>query len=335
MSQKKFKKGITLMVNKSTFLRERLKTMLRIRIFEEKTSLEYPSGYLKCPVHLYIGQEAVAAGICTYLETADYVTTNHRSHGHYIARGGDMLKLAAEMAGMESGCTGGIGGSQHIYAPESGIMGTSAIVGSGISIGTGIGLGIKMKKQNHVSAIFLGDGATEEGYFYESLNFASLKKLPVLYVCENNSLATQSRIESRRASGVDICKIAESLGVQSIRVDGNNVMDVAEAAETIIQKIRNESCPYLIEAVTYRWMGHVSPYEDYGVRYRTQHEIEEWKKKCPIKKLADYMTQSSIISNEEYDFICKLIKDEVDEIFEKIKKVEKSSAKVSAPSTPY
>ena len=172
-------------------------TMLKIRLFEEKLIELYPAQDMKTPIHLYIGQEAIAAGVCANLQRDDYVFSNHRGHGHYIAKGGDLKALVAEFYGRIDGCSRGKGGSMHIVAPEVGIMGTSAIVGGGISHAVGAALASVMQRNRKVSVVFFGDGACDTGAFYESLNFASLKRLPVVFVCENNFYATNSPLKAR------------------------------------------------------------------------------------------------------------------------------------------
>jgi pyruvate dehydrogenase E1 component alpha subunit len=291
---------------------------------------------MKCPVHLYIGQEAVATGICLNLQKDDYLGTNHRSHGHYLAKGGALDELLGELCGLSIGCSRGWGGSQHLYDADIGITGTSALVGAGISIGTGIGLALKMKRSKNISTIFFGDGATEEGYFYESLNFASLKQLPVIYVCENNFLATHSRIETRRPRHLDIYKIPKSMGIKSVKLDGNDTLAVFEAAKDIVRLVREQSIPYFIEVVTYRWKGHVSPDEDHGVRYRTKEEIEAWKKRCPIKKFVRIAVKNSLLTTDEIKSMKSDISSQVDSSFVKLQGILAQNAKAGlVPVTPY
>ena len=322
------------MIKKNDMLRL-FRTMLTIRLTEEKIAQEYVKGYMKCPVHLYVGEEAVAAAVITLLDKRDYVTTTHRSHGHYLAKGGDILILLKELCGLEDGYTGGWGGSQHIFAPDINIMGTSAIVGSGIAVATGIALGIKMKNLNEISVCFFGDGATEEGYFYESLNFASLKNLPVLYICENNHLATHSRLENRRAKGVEIYKIAGSLGVESIKFDGNDVIGLHGVSKNAVEYVRRNKRPYLIEAVTYRWKGHVSPEEDFGERYRDESEIELWKEKCPIDNFEKIIISGNLVTKEEVDNIKREVSLLVEENFQTLQGLLKSKQTGFVPVTPY
>ncbi len=312
-----------------------LKMMFYIRYTEEKIANEYKKGYMKCPVHLYVGQEAIATGICLNLLKEDYITSNHRSHGHYLAKGGDLRLLLDELCGLSTGCSKGWGGSQHLYSPEVGILGTSSIVGGGIAIGTGIAFAIKKKKLKNVSVIFFGDGATEEGYFYESLNFASLKSLPVLYVCENNLFATHSRIEKRRHKDIKIYKLAEGFGIESAQLDGNDVVSIYETGKEIINKIRETQKPCFIEALTYRWKGHVSPDEDFAPGYRSKEELESWKNKCPVKRFKRFAIEGSLLTEEEIKIIENETITYVNNIFKEIESSIKDRKAILVPKTPY
>lgn len=274
-------------------------SLLKIRIVEEVIAKHYPMGNMKCPVHLCIGQEAVPVAICAGLDHHDFVTSNHRSHGHYLAKGGDPLALLRELHGLPSGCTRGWGGSQHPYAPDVGFMATSAIVSGGIPVATGIAQACKWQKKNALSVVFMGDGATEEGNFYESLNYAALQSLPVLFVCENNGYAVHSPARKRRADGVRLVDIARSLGVESYEADGNNLVELHTLAQQIISSMRNTPHPCFIEARTYRWKGHVTPDEDFGPGYRPQEEIEHWKTHCPVLLFEQHLHNNQIMDDQE------------------------------------
>src|ERR1051325_6528942 len=199
------------------------RTMLRIRRFEEQTALMVESGEIKCPCHLYIGQEAIAAGVCAALEKSDYVWGGHRSHGHYLAKGGDMRTMMAEILGRSTGCSAGRGGSMHLFAPEVGILGTVPLVSATIPLSVGAGLASKFKKDGRVSVAFFGDGATEEGHFHESLNLAALYQLPVIFVCENNFYASHMSLMERRAKD-NIYRSSEGHGMAGSHLDGNGFL---------------------------------------------------------------------------------------------------------------
>lgn len=262
-------------------------TMLRIRIFEEKVAeLLAPQPEIRCPVHLYTGQEAVATGVCANLRKSDYVFSTHRSHGHYIAKGGDMKTLMAELYGRLAGCSHGKGGSMHVASPELGLPGSSAIVGGTIPVAVGAALAFSLKNDDGVSVAFFGDGAVQEGVFYESLNFASLKRLPVIFVCENNLYSTHMPIASSLAN-TKISKIADAFDTVGVRVDGNNVLEICEIAGDLISRARHGEGPSLIECLTYRWHGHVGPSFDLDKGLRSKEELDYWTDRCPIKAVED------------------------------------------------
>lgn len=289
--------------------------MLRIRRFEERIVDLYPEQEMKCPVHLCIGQEAIAAGVCIHLKKEDYVFSNHRGHGHCLAKGSDMKPLFAEFHGKVTGCSRGKGGSMHLIDIPNGILGTSAIVGGGIPMGVGAALASRLKGKERITVIFFGDGAFEEGAFYESFNFAALKKLPVVFVCENNFYATNSRQEARQA----VCNIsgtAAAFDAHGICIDGNDVLEVYRAAGESVAKARSGRGPSLIEAKTYRWKGHVGPEEDWTKGCRPEEELREWKEKCPIKRYREVLLSGNIIDKAGMEVMEAKIKAELDEAVE-------------------
>ncbi|MFO7558727.1 MAG: thiamine pyrophosphate-dependent dehydrogenase E1 component subunit alpha [Desulfobacterales bacterium] len=279
-----------------------IRTMLLIRKFEEKIIDVYPAQDMKTPVHLYIGQEAVAAGVCVNLAKDDYLFTNHRSHGHCLAKGADPGKLYAEFYGRTDGYCKGKGGSMHLAIPEIGIPGTSAIVGGGIPLGVGTALASKMKGDEKISAVFFGDGAVDEGVFHESLNFASLKKLPVIFVCENNFYSVNSHISARQPHD-NIAKRAESYEVQGIQVNGNDVIAVYRASKAAVNRIRKNDGPTLIECRTYRWKGHVGSDCDYEMGCRPEGELNDWMAKCPIEIFKRQLIEDDILSEEQFQSV--------------------------------
>ena len=288
-------------------------TMLRIRIFEERVAeLVSPPAEIICPCHLYTGQEAVATGVCSALRKDDYVFSTHRSHGHYIAKGGDVKALMAELYGKATGCSKGRGGSMHLASPDVGLPGSSAIVAGTIPLAVGAALAFSIQKKNGVSVAFFGDGAVNEGTFYESLNFASLKKLPVIFVCENNLYSTHMPISACLAN-TDIYKMAEVFNMSSVRVDGNNVIEVFKVANKAIEDARCGKGPTLIECKTYRWRGHVGPNFDIDKGLRSEEELEYWLNRCPIKMLEEFLLKHSIISELEKLRIYATIEKEIEE----------------------
>ncbi len=286
-------------------------TMLTIRMFEEKIVELYPAQEMKCPVHLCIGQEAIAAGVCQDLRRDDYIFSNHRGHGHCLAKGASMKAMMAEFYGRATGCSRGKGGSMHIVDTARGILGTSAIVGGGIPMGVGSALASRLRGDNKVSVVFFGDGAYDEGVFYESFNFASLKKLPVVFVCENNFYATNSP-QSSRQSSCEIANSAAAFGAPGICLDGNNVLEVYNVALEAIGNARSGGGPSLIEARTYRWKGHVGPEVDYEKGARSKEELLYWMKKCPVKNFERGLRDTGIITESELDAIPQAIMAELD-----------------------
>src|SRR3989338_3416846 len=256
--------------------------MLQIRKVEEKIDELNEAGKVKCPTHLYIGQEAVAVGVGHNLLQKDYVFSTYRGHGHYLAKRGNLKKMMAEIIGSEKGCCVGRGGSMHIVDPSVNFMGTSALVGGCLPMAVGTAWASQMKNEKRVTVVFFGDGAVEEGVFHESMNFASLKKLPVIFVCENNFYAVNSPIEARQPLGADIYKRAEGYGMKGYLVDGNNVLDVNKCAKEAISEARNGKGPSLLEARTFRWCVHVQHYNE---TLKRKEELIHWHKRCPIINL--------------------------------------------------
>ena len=287
-------------------------SMLRIRMFEEKVVELYPAQEMKCPVHLCIGQEAIAAGVCLHLKKEDYVFSNHRGHGHCLAKGSSMRSLFAEFYGKETGCSKGKGGSMHLIDIENGILGTSAIVGGGIPMGVGAALASTLKDEDRVTMIFFGDGAYDEGVFYESFNFASLKKLPVVFVCENNFYATNSH-QSARQPGCRISDAASAFDAHGVCVDGNDVIEVYKAAGDSVARARRGGGPSLIEAKTYRWKGHVGPEADYHKGARPKEELDYWVEKCPVKTFRSFLTEKNVMTSKEMEEAAASIRSEIED----------------------
>ena len=265
----------------------RLYTALRrIRRFEEITAEIYPSDRIKSPVHLAIGQEQVAVAVCDTLTPSDWVGGSYRSHAMYLAKGGDMAQMMAEMYGKTTGCCRGKGGSMHVIAPEAGVMGTSAVVGTQLPGAAGYALAARHAGQGQVVAVFMGDGATEEGCYYETLNFAALHRLPLLFVVENNGYAIHEPLSKRRARPEAIHEVATALGVPATVIADGELFAIREAAVTAVAALRRGEGPRLIEAQVYRWRQHVGPNEDFDQGYRDRAEAEPWMQNDPLARLA-------------------------------------------------
>ena len=296
----------------SVILRAMYVTMLRIRKFEERVAELVSQEEIICPCHLYIGEEAVATGICSALRRDDYVFSTHRSHGHYIAKGGDMKALMAELYGKVTGCSRGRGGSMHLASPDMGLPGSSAIVAGTIPLAVGAALAFSIQKNDSVSVAFFGDGAVSEGVWYESLNFASLKKLPVIFVCENNLYSTHMPVAACLAK-TNIYKKAEAFNMPGVRVDGNDVIEIFKAATRAIEDAQHGKGPTLIECMTYRWRGHVGPSDDLDKGLRSKEELDYWIKRCPIKIFEEFLFKQGISSESERIKIYAGIEKEIDE----------------------
>ena len=268
-------------------------SMLRIRLIEEKIAELYSNQEMRCPVHLSIGQEATAVGVCAHLKKKDVVLSAHRAHAHYLAKGGDLKAMIAELYGKETGCAMGKGGSMHLIDLKAGFFAAVPIVGSTIPIATGVAWAFKMKKKDNIVVVFLGDGATEEGVFSESMDFASLKDVPIIFVCENNFYSVYSNLEVRQAKGREITKIAESHGVKSYKGNGNDILEVYNITETAINYVKNDKKPALIEFETFRWLEHCGPNWDDNLGYRRKGELQKWMEACPIKNF-----EKKLIGNE-------------------------------------
>jgi len=254
-------------------------TMVRIRRFEERLALLVEAGEVTCPCHLCIGQEAIAAGVCAALEATDYVWGGHRSHGHYLAKGGDLAAIMAELFGKVTGCSRGRGGSMHLIAPEVGILGTVPLVAATVPLGVGAGLASKFRGDRRVSVTFFGDGAVEEGHFH-----AAVQRLPVIFVCENNLYASHLHLLERRAAD-NIYKAGEAHGIPGIRLDGNDVLAVHRAAVNAVDRARAGAGPTLLECRTYRWRGHVGPSWDMDVGVKRREELQDWLPKDPVARV--------------------------------------------------
>jgi TPP-dependent pyruvate/acetoin dehydrogenase alpha subunit len=295
----------------SLTLRKLFETMLKIRLFEEKVSDLIVQGEIKCPTHLYIGQEAVATGVCANLRQNDWVLSNHRNHGHYIAKGGDIKPLMAEFYGKATGCSKGRGGSMHISSPELGLPGSSAIVGGTIPIAVGAALAFSIRKEDVISVAFFGEGAAQEGVFYEALNFASLNRLPVIFVCEDNLYCTHLPISACLAD-VDIYRKSVPFAMPGVRVDGNNVMDVYKVSKRAVEDARRGKGPTLIECMTYRWRGHVGPSDDLDKGLRSKEELDHWMNRDPIKILERFLLEHEIASEPEIDQLRRTFSEQIE-----------------------
>ena len=276
---------------------EMLRLMQTIRRFEERASDDYRAGDIYGVVHCYIGEEAVAVGVCAALNKDDQIISTHRGHGHCLAKGADLNRMMAELYGRRTGYCKGKGGSMHIADFDIGMLGANGIVAGGISIVTGAGLAAQLEGAGRVAVSFFGDGASNAGPFHESINIAATWKLPMLYVCENNLYAATTSAADTLALG-DVAARAAGYGIPGVVVDGNDVIAVYEAAETAVNRARAGEGPTLIECKTYRWRGHTERPEQTDPR--PQDEVEEWQQKDPINRLATSLIAQQLLSEEAW-----------------------------------
>lgn len=271
-------------IDEDQWLLDRWAAMLRIRRAEEAIAAMVESGEARCPCHLYIGQEAIAVGVCATLTDADTLWGGHRSHGHYLAKGGSLSGLFAEILGRTSGCSSGRGGSMHLAAPERGIFGTVPIVAATVPLAAGAALAAKMRGEPRVAVAFFGDGALEEGHIHETLNLASLYKLPLLFVCENNLYSSHLHWRERRVAD-NLDQAGAFHGVPGERVDGNDVEAVHAAALRAVERARAGEGPTLLECRTFRWRGHVGASTDIDVGLRRPGDLAEWLERDPLLRV--------------------------------------------------
>jgi pyruvate dehydrogenase E1 component alpha subunit len=283
--------------------------MVRIRIFEETAGKMMEDGKIPGALHLYVGQEAIAAGVMVHLSNEDYITSSHRGHGHLIAKGGEYKPMFAELYGKATGYCKGKGGSMHISNLDLGMLGANGIVGAGPPIAMGAAFSIKFKKQNNVAVSFFGDGASNEGSFHEAANMAALFKLPCVFVCENNGYGEYTPQANHQAI-VDVADRAPGYGMPGVVVDGMDAVAVYEAAGEAIKRARNGDGPTLLECKTYRYYDHVGV-RGMGLSYRTDEEVERWRKKDPIPNFEARLEEQGVLSADAAQAVHDQVREDV------------------------
>jgi len=287
-----------------------------IRTVEETIAERYDQQKMRCPTHLSTGQEAVSAAAGLALQKTDLAVSTHRSHGHYLGKGGNVSRMIAEIYGKEGGCSKGKGGSMHLIDLSVGFMGSTAIVGNSIPIGAGLGLAKKLDKSNNISCIFIGDAAIEEGVFAETVNFCAQKDLPVLFLCENNFYSVYSPLSVRQPKARKIYKMVEAMGIKSLQGDGNDVFSVYKSILETIAVIKDGGGPRFMEFTTYRWREHCGPNYDNDIGYRTEDEFLDWKKRDPVLLAEKKLLEQNILTHQLIKSINQLAKKQVDEAFQ-------------------
>ena len=294
-------------MNKEDYL-NLYRKMYLIRLFEESCGENYSKGFIRGFLHLYIGQEAVAVGSIDSLEDKDYIVTHYRDHGHAIARGLSTGGLMAELFGKETGVSKGKGGSMHLFDSEKNFMGGHAIVGAQMPLSAGFALASQYRKEDSVTMVYFGDGATNQGTFHETMNLASVWKLPMIFFLENNFYGMGTSVERIRSNGKSFSNLAEGYGIPSTIVDGMDVLAVKETTKEVVDKVRKGEGPALIEATTFRFQGHsmADP-----AKYRESSEVDEWKKKDPVQSFPDYIVSKNLASQNEIDEVKNSVEEEM------------------------
>jgi TPP-dependent pyruvate/acetoin dehydrogenase alpha subunit len=278
-------------------------SMYRIRHAEESLAELYKEREMRTPTHFGIGQEAVAVGVCEALEKDDVVYSHHRCHTHYLAKGGSLLGLVAELYGREAGCSRGRGGSVHLTDRSVGFIGSSPILGQSVALATGSALAFRMDGSRNVAVAFFGEAVCEEGVVYEALNYASVNRLPVLYVCENNFYSTESPLAMRQPAGTELCERVRSFKVETRKVDGNDAVAMYQAARQALDRVRAGHGPFFLECETYRWREHVGPMYDHDLNrsYRAKEEVDFWQRRCPVQRAEKRLVHKRLASADRID----------------------------------
>ena len=303
-----------------------LEKLLTLRMVEEEISKRYVEQEMRCPIHLSIGQEACAVGICENLTNKDQVYSTHRCHSHYLAKGGNLNAMIAEMYGKSTGCCGGRGGSMHLMDHKVGMMMSLPIVSSIIPVAVGAAMALKFKKKRNIAVVFIGDASLEEGVFHESANFASLHNIPVLFVCENNRFSCFTQIADRQPSE-DFTRLAKCHGIDSLRINGNNVLNVIKESKKIISDMKKKKIPFFLQLDTYRFLEHCGPNNDDYLNYRERKEVLFWKNNDPVEKFLKYLKNKDKIKQLEIEKIYLKIRNKINIAFLEAKSAEFPSFK--------
>jgi TPP-dependent pyruvate/acetoin dehydrogenase alpha subunit len=290
-------------------------SMLRIRMVEEAIAERYQEQEMRCPVHLSVGQEACAVGVCAPLTTQDRMFSTHRCHAHYLAKGGDLKAMLAEIYGKAEGCIGGRGGSMHLAAPDVGLMSSVPIVASAIPLAVGASLSDKLDGNSQVTVSFIGDACVEEGVFHESANFARLHDLPVIFACENNLYSVYTRLDARQPNR-SLTALPEAHGIPTKHVDGNNLNAVRAATEWAVERARSGAGPTFLLLDTYRWREHCGPNYDNHIGYRTEAEFEKWRALDPVARARETLRAAAVVNADWFDRLNSELESEIDLAFE-------------------
>lgn len=295
--------------------KELLRSMMRIRAVEEAIAAHYGEQKMRCPVHLSIGQEAPSAAAGAVLQADDLAVSGHRAHAHYLAKGGNLNAMIAEIYGKASGCAGGKGGSMHLVDESVGFMGSTAIVGGTVPVGVGLALAQQLKRTGKIVCVFIGDAVMETGVFFEAANFAVVRGLPVLFLCENNLYSVYSPIAVRQPPGRLLTRVAQGVGLSANHGDGNDVRASYDLISKAVERLRGGGGPEFVELATYRWREHCGPFYDNDIGYRTTGEFEEWKARDPILALENALLGDGVVDRTWLTATQQMIAGEVDAAF--------------------
>ena len=288
------------------------RSMLRIRMVEEQIAHLYSEQQMRCPVHLSIGQEAVAAATCLALEPGDVAVSGHRAHAHYLAKGGSLAAMLAEIYGRETGCARGRGGSMHLVDEAAGFLGSTPIVAGTVPVGVGVAFADWMQERRRVTMIFFGEGTAEEGVVHESLNFAVLKQLPVVFVCENNLYSVYTPLNERQPDR-PLYRWAGGYGMPAATADGNDAVAVYRTTVEAVARARSGGGPTFLEFPTYRWREHCGPNFDNHIGYRTEEEYLEWRERCPVETMQRQLAREGLLDSQRLEDLRATLQGEVDD----------------------
>jgi TPP-dependent pyruvate/acetoin dehydrogenase alpha subunit len=291
----------------------------RIRLVELKIANEYAKGEMRCPVHLSVGQEIVSAAFAMAQKKGDTAVSSHRAHAHYLAKGGNLYRMIAEIFGKSTGCCKGRGGSMHLIDLSVGFLGSSAIVGNSIPIGVGSGFSHKLNESGNLAFTFFGDGATEEGVFYESINFAAVNKIPTVFLCENNSYSVYTNLAFRQPENRKIYEMVKSIGINSYFIRTQDPIQCLKSTFEALDYARKFNAPIFIEFMTYRWLEHCGPNDDDDLGYRPSGELNSWKSNDPVLELEKVLILQYEITHQEIESIINEIEKEISGVFDLVK----------------
>jgi pyruvate dehydrogenase E1 component alpha subunit len=297
------------------------RNLFRTRYVEETLAELYQEKEMRTPTHFGIGQEAIAVGVCEALRKDDVVYSHHRCHTHYLAKGGNLLGLVAELYGRETGCSRGRGGSVHLTDKSVGFIGSSPILGQSVGLATGSALAFRMDRSDRIATAFFGEAVCEEGVFYEALNYASVNRLPVLYVCENNFYSTETPLHVRQPPGTQLCDRVRAFKIEATKIDGNDLVSVYDSARRAAEYIRGGRGPVFLECETYRWREHVGPMFDHqlGRTYRSKQEVDAWMQRDPVARAERMLIESKLASADEMERWKAVIRAELEAVVKKAK----------------